>query len=132
MPTTRQCCGVSAVAATTRAEIETISSVLNDERLSHDLLGVSSATEYFASELLAFENACAPADAAVAHTRARASNTRIVVPFCTRPWPPVPLAREYTMRRHVAQRIARSFRPDWQSPRILSHPRRVDAAQIIS
>src|ERR1041384_500178 len=41
--------------------METISSVLNDVRASHALLGEISATEYFAIEAVAFENACAPA-----------------------------------------------------------------------
>jgi len=77
MPTTRQCCGVVSVATTTRAEIDTISSVLKDARLSHALLGIASAIVYFASELLAFENGCAPAEAAVAHRSPRASKTRV-------------------------------------------------------
>src|SRR5262245_54761910 len=77
MPTTRQCCGVVSLATTTRAEIDTISSVLKDARLSHALLGIASAMVYFASELLAFENGCAPAEAAVAHRSPRASKTRI-------------------------------------------------------
>jgi hypothetical protein len=45
MPVTRQCCGVSAVAGTTRALIETMPSPLYADRLSHGLPGMVSATE---------------------------------------------------------------------------------------
>jgi len=46
VPVTRQCCGVSGVAATIRAAMATMPSALNDDRLSQDFDGVASATEY--------------------------------------------------------------------------------------
>src|SRR5688572_2952412 len=60
-PVTRQCCGVSAVAATTRAVTDRRSGALNPDRLSHPFAGTVSATAYFASELLALAKACADA-----------------------------------------------------------------------
>src|SRR5688572_28738484 len=80
-PVTRQCCAVSAVAATMRAAIETTPPLLNEDRLSQALFGSASATEYFARELLALAKACAAAGAAVAHTSARTYNMRMDVPF---------------------------------------------------
>src|SRR6476469_8037200 len=67
VPVTRQCCGVSAVAATTRAAIDTMPSALNDDRLSQGLDGVASATEYWDAALLALAKACAAAGDADAH-----------------------------------------------------------------
>jgi hypothetical protein len=80
VPVTRQCCGVSAVAVTRRAEIETIPSPLNEDSPSHGLDGAASATEYFATAVLALANACAPAGDAAAQTRPRAIRTRMETP----------------------------------------------------
>src|SRR5580700_2921904 len=78
---TRQCRGVSAAAATTRADIETMPSLLNDDRLSHGLAGAASATEYFARELPALTRACAAADEAAAQMKTRTWNRRMKLPF---------------------------------------------------
>jgi hypothetical protein len=49
---------------------------LNVERLSHDFLGVESATEYFDSEVGAFENACAPSGRESTQRSATATTVR--------------------------------------------------------
>src|SRR5690242_16275368 len=77
VPSTRQCCGVSAVAATTRADIETMPSALNEERLSQAFDGAESAVEYRASELLALAKGCAAAGKAVTQTAPTIIRTRI-------------------------------------------------------
>ena len=64
-PVTRQCGGVSAVAATTRAWIVRMPSPLKADRLSHAFCGTVSVTVYPASDVFAFANGCADAGPAV-------------------------------------------------------------------
>jgi hypothetical protein len=80
-PVTRQCCGVSAVAGTTRAAIEMMPSPAKVDKALHALLGVVSATAYFARERSAFVKGCAPAARTDVKTNTRASHTRMNVPF---------------------------------------------------
>src|SRR5215471_2747912 len=99
MPVTRQCCGVSAVAATTRDWIVVISLPLNPLRLSQVFLGAVVATLYPATEVFALANGCAAAGAAAQITATVMMEVRMDGSFKgSDPWHSIAdLARPYLL-----------------------------------
>jgi hypothetical protein len=79
-PVTRQCCGTSPAAATTRAWMLTRPSPLNAASASQAFCGDVSAVVYDAADDLALANGCAAAGTAATSTSRLALRTRITLP----------------------------------------------------